>query len=315
MKKLVVAFTVLALVILPVSAAQATHKLKPPKAFEYSQNITTQRLVASFTKAKGAKKTVVKLRQGSTTLASKKVKGTSAKFPETLVTHGEEYTFRYRHLKTRVHKASNWRKMTFTFQDNDFDNDAIDNDTDTDDDNDGILDVDDEYDNDHDNDGDPDYSDADDDNDLYDDVDDEYPFDHDNDGINDIDDTDDDNDGIPDLEEADGQQFDYDNDGIPDNEDEDYIDLITPDPETHSITITDSGMDDGDITINVNDYVQWRNQHTGFDHTIEATDGSWSSGPLLFGGQYTKQFTEAGEYEYYDPSFSASFAGTITVQE
>lgn len=302
-------------ILLPVSTAQASHKLKPPKNFSYSQNITTQRLVASFVKAKGAKKTVVKLKQGSTVLASKKVKGTTAKFPESLVTHGEQYTFRYRHLKTRLHRASNWRKLIFTFEDKDFDDDFIDNTTDTDDDNDGILDEVDEFDTDHDNDGTPDYSDDDDDNDLYDDVDDDYPYDHDNDGIDDIDDPDDDNDGIPDVDEADGQQFDFDNDGIPDNEDPDYIDLITPDPETFTVNITSSGLDDGDITITVNDYVQWRNQHTGVDHTIQASDDSWSSGPLFFGESYTKQFTEAGEYEYYDPSFSDSFAGTITVQE
>lgn len=319
MKKHVFIFTAVAVIcaLVPVSAVQATHKLKPPKAFSYTQDVAVQKLVTSFAKAKGAKKTVVKLKQGSTILASKKVQGTTAKFSDSLVTHDEVYVFRYRHLKTKLHRASNWRKLTFTFQDNDFDNDLEDNDTDTDDDNDGILDDLDEYDNDHDNDGDPDYSDADDDNDLDEDTNDEYPFDHDNDGIDDIDDPDDDNDGIPDVEEADGQQFDEDNDGIPDNEDEDYIEEHTPDPVTHTLSISDSGIDDNDITISINDYVRWDNDHTGIDHTIEARDGSWSSGPLFFGESYTKQFTEAGEYEYFDPTFpdSESFTGTITVQE
>ncbi len=317
MKKYVVAFITIAVAftLVPVSAVQASHKLKPPKAFTYIQNIETQKLVASFVKAKGAKKTVVKLKQGSTVLASKKVKGTTAKFSESLVTHGEQYTFRYRHLKTRLHRASNWRKLIFTFEDQDFDNDFIDNDTDTDDDNDGILDDADELDTDHDNDGTPDYSDDDDDNDLYDDADDDYPYDHDNDGIDDINDPDDDNDGIADVDEAAGQQFDFDNDGIPDNEDQDYIDLITPDPVTYTITITSSGLDDGDITIAVNDYVEWTNQAIE-GHTIVSRDGvSFESPPLTFGDEYVHQFTEAGEYEYYDPAFSDSFAGTITVQE
>ncbi len=288
-------------------------KIKPPKRISYEHDYAEQQLVVRWNKNKGAKKTVVKLRKGKTVLATKKVRKKKAKFSESLLVHGQKYNIRYRHVKTKKKRVSNWRKKKFTFQDLDFDNDFISNDDDPDDDNDGILDDDDEYPVDHDNDGTPDYEDDDDDNDLVDDADDKYPNDHDNDGINDIDDADDDNDGINDVDEEAGQQYDHDNDGIEDQDDEDYEGNA---PETYTITINSDGLDDNDVTIAVDDYVKWINKDQLRDRTISATDRLWSCEPMLYNKSCTKQFTEVGTYTYHDPiTESSSFEGVIRVVE
>lgn len=301
------------LLVSPLAAEAKKSKLKPPKAFSYNQDIETQKINVGFNKVSKAKKTVIKLRKGTTVLATKKVRKKRASFSEGLFVHGQKYNFRYRHAKTKTRLASNWRKKTFTFQDEDHDNDGLPNDSDPDDDNDGILDEDDDYPLDHDNDGIEDYNDDDDDNDLINDDDDDYPKDHDNDGIDDINDDDDDGDGIPDDEEEAGQVYDEDNDGTPDQEDEDYENY--PNPEIITISITDDGFSDGELTINEGDYVKWLNQDTIAGHTIAAKDGSWTSQPLTYGRSYTKQFTSTGTYEYWDPVFQTNaFSGTIIVE-
>ncbi len=312
----IVSILIAASPIFSKSAEAAKKRISPVKNVKVTQNIETQKIKVTCKKQKGTKKVIYKVRQGTTVLKSKKHKKRYINFTENLLVHGTKYNVRIKAAKTNKKKASKWRKKVFTYEDQDLDNDYIANDEDPDDDNDGIPDEEDEYPHDHDNDGTPDYEDDDDDNDLIDDDEDDYPYDHDNDGIDDIDDPDDDGDGINDDEEEEGQEYDKDNDGTPDAEDDDYIDEITPDPETHSIDINDDGMSDNEITIAVGDYVKWTNKDTFNGHTIKASDDSWESDPLLYGDSYTRQFNTAGSFDYYDPTFSSeSFTGTIIVEE
>lgn len=297
------------------NASPQAKRLGKVKNIQIEQMVETGQIRMAWKKPKGAKKIRVQVKQGSTSIyAIAKTKKKLAKFNDTLLTHDQTYTFRFKALKTAQRKASKWRKVSYTFQDLDNDDDRIADDVDTDDDNDGILDADDDYPLDHDNDGTEDYLDDDDDNDLVEDLEDDNLYDHDNDGTPDVDDADDDGDGVLDVDEAPGQQFDEDNDGTPDNEDEDFV-PDAPDPEINVVTISSTGFTNGSPTIRVNDYVQWVNKDELADHTIVANDQSWSSQPLQFQSTYARQFTSVGTYDYYDPNFSNTFTGTITVTE
>jgi plastocyanin len=51
------------------------------------------------------------------------------------------------------------------------------------------------------------------------------------------------------------------------------------------------------ITIKAGTEVKWKNNEASV-HTVTADDGSFSSGPLEQGGEFTRRFTKEGTYSY-----------------
>lgn len=145
-------------VILALLIAALPH-LQTPTGLNYSQNIATQKLAVTWSPSSHAKKYVVKLMSGSTVLGKIITTRTKAKFADSLVTSGNNYSLRLRAKATSAYRASTWSKKLFTFTDLDNDNDGITDSIDTDDDNDGIPDTEDTYPLDVNNDGIPDSQD------------------------------------------------------------------------------------------------------------------------------------------------------------
>lgn len=168
---------------------------------------------------------------------------------------------------------------------NDHDNDGIKNADDTDDDNDGILDS----------------------NETTDDT-----LNHDNADKKDRKDLDDDNDGIRDYNEAScGEIDDHDNDGVEDDEDSND-DSQPNEPETQEVSIEDSRFQDDDVTIRPGDSVTWTNDDS-LTHIVVADDGSFDSGQLDPGQNFTLAFDTAGTYTYHC-SIHPDMTGSITVE-
>lgn len=69
-------------------------------------------------------------------------------------------------------------------------------------------------------------------------------------------------------------------------------------------------------TVSAGDTVTWSNG-TSAVHTVDADDGSWSSGDVSENGSYTRVFTETGRHPYhcaYHGSAGSDMHGTIVVQ-
>ncbi|HEU5088516.1 MAG TPA: cupredoxin family copper-binding protein [Roseiflexaceae bacterium] len=67
--------------------------------------------------------------------------------------------------------------------------------------------------------------------------------------------------------------------------------------ETKSVTIQNFAFDPKDLTINVGDTVTWKNNDQA-PHTATAGDGSFDSGNLNTGQEFSKTFDKAGTFAY-----------------
>ncbi|HEX9369421.1 MAG TPA: cupredoxin domain-containing protein [Roseiflexaceae bacterium] len=88
--------------------------------------------------------------------------------------------------------------------------------------------------------------------------------------------------------------------------------------ETKDITIKDFEFDPKTITVNVGDTIHWKN--TGQkEHTAQADDGSFNSGDLEAGKEFSFTFSKAGTFPYYCKYHGGpggkGMSGTITVAE
>lgn len=63
------------------------------------------------------------------------------------------------------------------------------------------------------------------------------------------------------------------------------------------MTIKDLAFSPSSLTVAPGDSVRWTNEDTR-DHTVVASDGSFSSGNIAPGESYTYRFKTAGEYPY-----------------
>ena len=75
-----------------------------------------------------------------------------------------------------------------------------------------------------------------------------------------------------------------------------------------TVTITDNGYSDEEVTIDADTTVRFVNAGSG-KHSASADDKSWGSGTLAAGKHFTKRFKEAGTYDYhcaYDDSMTAT---------
>jgi plastocyanin len=82
-------------------------------------------------------------------------------------------------------------------------------------------------------------------------------------------------------------------------------------PVTHEVTMTESQFVGGDLTISVGDTVVWINNSTE-THTVTAAD--FDSGDIEPGQEFSREFTEPGEYAYVCIHHSG-MEGTIIVVE
>lgn len=83
-----------------------------------------------------------------------------------------------------------------------------------------------------------------------------------------------------------------------------------------------TGNTDGEVTINVNDFVEWENADTAI-HTVVSgappeiggigPDGIFDSGAMSVGSSFRFQFTETGVYDYYC-TLHPWMVGAITVK-
>jgi LPXTG-motif cell wall-anchored protein len=83
--------------------------------------------------------------------------------------------------------------------------------------------------------------------------------------------------------------------------------------ETKNVTIKDFEFGPKDLTINVGDTVMWKNDGPS-QHTATATDGTFDSGALNAGQDFSFTFTKAGTFTYAC-KFHDIMQGTITVGE
>ncbi|MCG8348390.1 MAG: cupredoxin domain-containing protein [Chloroflexales bacterium] len=68
--------------------------------------------------------------------------------------------------------------------------------------------------------------------------------------------------------------------------------------ETKTVSIQNSAFDASSITINVGDTIVWKNNDQ-IPHTVDTGNGSFMSGNLDAGAEFSFTFEEAGAYAYY----------------
>jgi len=83
--------------------------------------------------------------------------------------------------------------------------------------------------------------------------------------------------------------------------------------ETKDVNIKDFEFDPKAITVNVGDTIHWKNNGQN-EHTAQADDGSFDSGDLEAGKEFSFTFTKAGRYRYEDSTVQPRQRGTITVR-
>jgi plastocyanin len=86
---------------------------------------------------------------------------------------------------------------------------------------------------------------------------------------------------------------------------------MSPTPSTASVTITSGGFAPNSVSISVGSTVMWTNKD-GSAHSVVADGGTFSSGAIAPGGQYSYAFPSAGTFMYHDGS-NPSMVGTVTV--
>jgi plastocyanin len=79
----------------------------------------------------------------------------------------------------------------------------------------------------------------------------------------------------------------------------------------YKVSITNSAFSPASLTVGTGSTVTWTNNDNTV-HAITAADGSINSGDIAAGSSYTKMFTTAGTYNYYD-SRNASMTGVLIV--
>jgi len=92
------------------------------------------------------------------------------------------------------------------------------------------------------------------------------------------------------------------NDGVlvfPINAEGDMGDMMEEDMSGDAaVTIADFAFAPGDITVSAGTTVTWVNED-GAPHTVTADDGSFNSGNLNTGDEFSFTFDEPGTYAYY----------------
>ena len=83
-------------------------------------------------------------------------------------------------------------------------------------------------------------------------------------------------------------------------------------PVANRVSINNFNFTPGDLTIQVGSSVEWQNRAEGTAHTTSADDGSWDSGTIRGGGDFTRTFDETGSFSYFC-AIHPSMTGTITV--
>jgi LPXTG-motif cell wall-anchored protein len=88
--------------------------------------------------------------------------------------------------------------------------------------------------------------------------------------------------------------------------------------ETKNVSIKDFAFDPKTITVNVGDTITWKNDGQA-EHTAQADDGSFDSGDLAAGKEFSFTFTKAGTFAYFCKYHGAKggsgMSGTVTVGE
>lgn len=81
--------------------------------------------------------------------------------------------------------------------------------------------------------------------------------------------------------------------------------------ETHNVSIGDHYFSPQTVTITAGDRVRWTNNGSA-DHQVYGVGGTWDSGVLNPGDTYTKTFSTAGTFDYYDLLHTQA-TGTVQV--
>jgi LPXTG-motif cell wall-anchored protein len=84
--------------------------------------------------------------------------------------------------------------------------------------------------------------------------------------------------------------------------------------ETKNVSVKDFEFAPKELTVNVGDTVVWKNDGPARSHTVTANDGSFDSGKLDVGQQFSFTFTKAGTFSYAC-KFHDVMQATITVQD
>ena len=85
-----------------------------------------------------------------------------------------------------------------------------------------------------------------------------------------------------------------------------------PRAKNHDVDITAKGFQPARITIKPGDTVTWSNGDAR-DHTVTASNGSFSSGNIKSGGRFSFRFAKPGTYPY-SCSLHPRMKGTVVVQ-
>ncbi len=78
-----------------------------------------------------------------------------------------------------------------------------------------------------------------------------------------------------------------------------------------TISITSSGFSPATLTVVTGSSVTWMNNDST-SHSITSTDGSIKSGTIASGSSYSKSFTSAGTFSYFDAT-KTSMTGVVIV--
>lgn len=79
-----------------------------------------------------------------------------------------------------------------------------------------------------------------------------------------------------------------------------------------TITITDNEYSDENLTVEAGTAVRFVNEGSS-NHTASADDGSWGTGTLASGKNFSRYFDEEGDYDFHC-KYHSSMTGTITVE-
>jgi plastocyanin len=79
-----------------------------------------------------------------------------------------------------------------------------------------------------------------------------------------------------------------------------------------TVTITDSGYSEDEVTIGVGETVRFINEGPG-KHSASADDKSWGTGTITVGKHFTKRFSKAGTYEFHC-AYDEDMTGKIIVE-
>lgn len=78
-----------------------------------------------------------------------------------------------------------------------------------------------------------------------------------------------------------------------------------------TISITSTGFSPATLTVVTGSSVTWMNNDST-SHSITSTDGSIKSGTIASGSSYSKSFTSAGTFSYFDAT-KTSMTGVVIV--